>query len=117
MKTSVTFTFTVPLLEQPTSIECYIVSENGIIIGHEVSKKQLIDFKNQFYNKFLLEYGDLKLDFINNTYNSYILKLNDFLNKEEKKEEARILKLLDKLDEETLDYLKIVKSIRENKNK
>lgn len=117
MKTNVVFKFVVPLLEEEFSIDCFIISENGILIGHEISKKQMNNFKNVFYNKFLLEYGDLKRDFINTTYNSYILKLNEFLKNEEKKEEIRIQKLLGKLDTNTIEYLKLIKTYRKNKNK
>jgi len=117
MKTNIVFKANVPLLEKEYLIDCYIISENGHISGHEISKKQLTNFKNAFYNKFLLEYGDLKMEFINSTYNSYIQKLNEFIKFEEIKERARIEQLLSKLDIETIEYLKLVKDYRNTKKK
>jgi hypothetical protein len=106
MKTQTTFNIEPPLLNKSYTISCSIVIEKAIIIDAYIEEDTLLVFKEEFYSKYLLEYGDLRIDFINKEYNKYLDKIKIFLDKETIKEKKRIDKLLSKLNKETIEFLK-----------
>jgi len=106
MKTLATFNIEPPLLNKSYTIGCVIVIDKAIIVDAYIEEEALNIFKEEFYGKYLLEYGDLRIDFINREYNKYLEKLNLFLDKEITREKKRIDTLLSKLNKETIEFLK-----------
>jgi uncharacterized HAD superfamily protein len=106
MKTKIIAKIDVSLLEKEYKIRCYIEVEKAIVVHTYMNELDIENFKSEFYAKYLLEYGDLKLNFINEEYNKYIMKIEDFISKEVAIEKKRIEKLLEHLNKDTLNFLK-----------
>jgi len=117
MKVKTIFNIMIPLLEKEFNIRCYIYVEKSIIIDTEIDEEDLSIFKKEFYTKYLLEYGDLKINFIDNTFNRYLEEINSFLDIEVAKEKKRIDNLLSKLNKNTIEFLKIADTLGSGGNK
>jgi len=117
MKTVITYNVEPPLLNKIYSIDCVIIVEKAIIIDTHIEDTTLESFKEAFYAKYLLEYGDLRIDFINKEYNKYLEKIKTFLEAEAIKEKKRIDKLLSPLSNNTLEFLKVADKLNPKRKK
>lgn len=111
MKSKVTTILHAPLLEKEYTINCYIEVEKAIIVNTEIDEDDLALFKEEFYSKYLLEYGDLKIAFIDEEYDKFLNKIHAFIDSEVDKEKKRIAKLLEKLEPQTINFLKKADSL------
>jgi len=114
---TVTKELLIPLLDKTFYIDCYIEINKGEVLSAEIDKKQLKNFEEEFFHKYLLEYGDFKMNFIKNEYSKYIQKIYDFLEKEEQKEKKRIAELLKDLTDTTINFLKEVDKLNPKRGK